>query len=173
MKGLKAYKMDIFGLKNGTHEFDFDFDDAFFEEFESSLVSKGKGTCKILMNKSDSMITLEFNILGSIELTCDRSLELFDYPIDVTKSIVYKYGDEEKELSEDVFVILKTTQEIRIDAFLYELINLEVPMKKLHPRFLEDENEEDEMIFTSESDEEKEEDSVDPRWEALKKLNKK
>lgn len=168
MKGLKSYKIDIFGLKNGTHEFDFTFDDSFFGEFEDSLVRKGKGTCKILMIKTDSMITLEFNILGTIELECDRSLELFDHPIDVTKSIVYKYGDEEKELSEDVFVILKTTQEIKVDLFLYETINLEVPMKKLHPRFQDEEND-DEMFFTSGSDENKDE-SVDPRWEALKKL---
>lgn len=173
MKGLKAYKIDIFGLKNGTHEFDFTFDESFFAAFENSLVTKGKGTCKILMMKSDSMITLEFNVLGNIELTCDRSLALFDYPIDVTKSIVYKYGDEEKELSEDVFVILKTTQEIRIDSFLYELINLEVPMKKLHPKFQDEANDEDEMIFTSGLEKENNEDSVDPRWEALRKLNKK
>jgi len=172
MKRLKTYKIDIFGLKNGTHKFDFTFDDSFFAEFENSIVSKGKGICKILMIKTDSMITLEFNILGTIELVCDRSLELFDYPVDITRSIMYKYGDKEKELSEDVFVILKTTQEIRIDSFLYELINLEVPMKKLHPNFQDGDNE-DELIFTSTSEEESEENSVDPRWEALKKLNKK
>jgi len=171
MKGLKRYKIDIFGLKNGTHESDFGFDDDFFAGFKDSLVSKGKGTCKILMNKSDSIITLEFNVLGTIELLCDRSLELFDYPIDVSRSIVYKYGTEEKELSEDVFVISKATQEIRVDSFLYEIITLEVPMKKLHPRF-QNEDKNDEMVFSSEPDERKEE-GADPRWEALRKLNKK
>ena len=168
MKGLKIYKIDIFGLRNGTHEFNFSFDSNFFAEFENSLVSKGKGTCKILMNKTDSMIALKFDIHGFIELACDRSLEFFDYPIKISKNIVYKYGDEEKELSEDVFVILRTTHEIRIDSFLYEIINLEIPMKKLHPRF-QDEDKNDEIIFSSET----EEDSVDPRWEVLKKLSKK
>ncbi|MBC6410308.1 MAG: DUF177 domain-containing protein [Ekhidna sp.] len=165
MKALEIYKINIFGLKNGTHKFDFGFDNNFFTEFKNSLVSKGKGTCEILMNKTDSMITLKFNIFGIIELECDRTLELFDYPIDVSRSIIYKYGDEEKELSEDVFVILKKTQEIRIDSFLYEIINLEIPMKKLHPKF-RDEDTDGEMIFSSESDKEK---SIDPRWEALKK----
>ncbi|MEO0405454.1 MAG: DUF177 domain-containing protein [Bacteroidota bacterium] len=114
------------------------------------------------------MITLHFVVKASIELECDRSLELFDHPIQVEKDLIYKYGDEDKELSEDVYVMTKGTQEINIANYLYEIINLEVPMKKLHPKF-QDNNEDDELIFTSET-KEVEEKSVDPRWEALKKL---
>ncbi len=169
MKELKAYKIEIFGLSNNTHDFNFTFGDDFFSHFENSLVSKGKGTCDVILTKTDSMITLNLKVEGTIELECDRSLELFDYPISVSKEIIYKYGDEEKELSEDVFVILKGEQEINISTFLYESISLEIPMKKLHPKF-EDELEGDEMIYVSESDKESQEDSTDPRWEALKKL---
>jgi len=168
MRAFRDYKIEIFGLKNDTHEFDFSFDEALFAEFENTQLSKGKGTCNVVMNKSDSMITLHFNVVGSIELECDRSLELFDHPIAIEKELIYKYGDEEKELSEDVFVILKGTQEINIASFLFEIIHLEIPMKKIHPKF-QDENENDEMIFSSTKEEDKNE-SVDPRWEALKKL---
>ncbi|NQZ75917.1 MAG: DUF177 domain-containing protein [Ekhidna sp.] len=168
MKDLRAYKIEIFGLSNKTHEFEFFFDNDFFPHFENSLVSKGKGTCNITLTKSDSMITLDTSISGSIELECDRSLELFDFPISTKREIIYKYGYEEKELSEDVFVILKSEQEINIAKFLYELISLEVPMKKLHPKF-ESEEENDELIFSS-NVEQKDDQVIDPRWEALKKL---
>ena len=164
---MRDYKIEIFGLKNGTHEYDFSFDEKLFAEFENSLLSKGKGSCKVVMEKTDSMITLHFQVSGSIELECDRSLELFDHPITISKDLIYKYGDEEKELSEDVFVIPKGTQEINIAAFLFEIIHLEIPMKKIHPKF-QDSNENDEIIFSSE-DEMKNE-RVDPRWDALKKL---
>lgn len=169
MKDLRAYKIDIFGLSNSAHDFNFSFNSDFFAYFENSLVSKGNGTCDVVLMKSDSMITLNLQIEGSIELECDRSLELFDFPISVKKEIIFKYGDEENELSEDVFVILKGAQEINIATFLYESISLEVPMKKLHPKF-QDETETDEMIYISESDQESQEESTDPRWEALKKL---
>ncbi|MEQ8907504.1 DUF177 domain-containing protein [Ekhidna sp.] len=169
MKDLKAFKIEIFGLSNSTHDFNFAFNDDFFTHFENSLVSKGKGTCDVILTKTDSMITLDLTIEGSIELECDRSLELFDYPISINKEVIYKYGDEEKELSEDVFVILKGEQEINIAEFLYESISLEVPMKKLHPKF-QDEPETDEMIYVSDTDEGSQEESTDPRWEALKKL---
>ena len=169
MKELKAFKIEIFGLSNKTHDYNFRFDDQFFSHFENSLVSKGKGSCDVILTKTDSMITLNMKIEGSIELECDRSLELFDYPISVSKEIIYKYGDEEKELSEDVFVILKGEQEINIATFLYESISLEVPMKKLHPKFQND-TDSDEMIYVSENSDESQEESTDPRWEALKKL---
>lgn len=169
MKELKAYKIEIFGLSNNTHDFNFTFEDDFFSHFENSLISKGKGTCDVVLTKTDAMITLNLKIEGSIELECDRSLELFDFPITIDKEVIYKYGDEEKELSEDVFVILKGEQEINISAFLYESISLEVPMKKLHPKF-QGESEGDEMIYVAETDEKSQEEKVDPRWEALKKL---
>lgn len=169
MRDLKQYKIEIFGLSNSTHQFEFEFNETFFSLFENSLVSKGKGTCVIDLTKTDSMITLDFNIKGSIELECDRSLDLYDHPIEVSKELIYKYGDEEKELSEDVFVIPKGTQELNIATFLYESINLEVPMKKLHPKF-QNEEESDEMIYSSKEDKEAKDETVDPRWEALKKL---
>jgi len=65
------------------------------------------------------------------------------------------------------------TPSINIGDFIYEFITLAVPLKKLHPRYEEafDEDDEPEMIYTSqeESDEEESQES-DPRWEALKKL---
>lgn len=168
MRDFRDYKIEIFGLKNGSHQFDFSYNDEFFAEFENSLLSKGKGTCNIEMEKTDAMITLHFDVNGTIELECDRSLEHFDYPIQIKNELIYKYGDEEKELSEDVYVITKGTQEINIASFLFEIIHLEIPMKKVHPKF-QDEDEDDEVIFSSEKEEDSEE-SVDPRWEALKKL---
>lgn len=169
MKQLRAFKIDIFGLSNNPHSFDFSFDDSFFAEFEDSLVSKGKGTCHVDLMKSDSMITLDLAIEGVIELECDRSLELFDFPISTKNEVIFKYGDEQKELSEDVFVITKDQQEINIGEFLYEFIMLEVPMKKLHPKFQsDDDNESDELIYSDESDDKEE--GIDPRWEALKSL---
>lgn len=168
MKNSRRYKIEIFGLSNSDHQFDFEYDEDFFSEFDHSLVSKGKGACIVDLVKTDSMLNLTFSIEGTIELTCDRSLELFDHPIKVQHEVIFKYGDEEKELSENVFVITKGRQEIIISDFLYEFISLEVPMKKLHPKF-EDEGETDEMIYTSESKKEEKE-VIDPRWEALKNL---
>lgn len=121
------------------------------------------------------MIQMFFQVEGTIELTCDRSLELFDHPLSFEAKMIFKYGDEEKELAEDVMVILKDTQTINIADLLFEFIGLEIPMKKLHPKFQEDEDNEEDMIMIYSSpledeEEKQEEEVIDPRWAALKKL---
>lgn len=170
MKNSRRYKIDIFGLSNDTHQFQFEYDEEFFSQFENSLISKGKGTCDVGLVKTDSMLDLNLKVKGTIGLVCDRSLEHFDFPIDIDQGVIYKYGDEEEELSEDVFVIQQNAQEINIADFLYELISIQVPMKKLHPRF-DGEDDSDELIYTSKESEE-ETPELDPRWEALKNIKK-
>ena len=66
--------------------------------------------------------------------------------------------------------------------FIYEFINLEVPIKKLHPRFQEEETQDDDsdslLIYSTEAENEADSDSpsedlIDPRWLALKSLKDK
>jgi len=174
MRGEKQFDIHIYKLSNGAHEYDFELKDEFFEMFDGDLLNKGNLTARVVLNKSDSMIQAEFIIEGSIKLECDRSLELFDYPLRVKKDLMFKYGDEDKELSDDVYVIEKNTQTLNVAKVIFEFIGLEVPMKKLHPKFAdEDLDEENSFIYTSgeeENDIEQEEEIIDPRWDALKKL---
>ena len=118
-------------------------------------------------------MTLNFQIDASVELICDRSLDNFDYPVKVDEKVIIKFGEDNYALSEDVIVIKQDTSSINVAEFVYEFITLAVPLKKLHPRY-EDEFEEDdepEMIYTSQEDEEEDNSQEpDPRWEALKKL---
>ena len=146
------------------------------------MFSTGELTADVSLQKSESMIQMTFNVEGTIELTCDRSLDLFDQPISFENTMIYKFGEEEKELSEDVMIILNNTQTINIADLLFEFIGLQVPMKKLHPRFQGEEEDDDDqeegvMVYSSTVDdsktEEQQEEDVDPRWAALKKLKNK
>lgn len=170
MKALKKYVIDIFGLSNKSHDFELPFDDAFFEAHEDCPLSHGKGKCNLVLKKTASMITIQMEITGSIELECDRSLEKFDYPLQIKRDVIFKFGAERKELSEDVYVILKDEQNINIAPFLYEFIILGIPMKKLHPKF-ENEEEED-ILLTFEDEQTEEQEVIDPRWAALSKLKR-
>jgi uncharacterized metal-binding protein YceD (DUF177 family) len=68
-------------------------------------------------------------------------------------------------------VIKDDTATIDVSEFIYEFITLAVPLKKLHPRYEETEDDEPDLIYTSEDeDTDRENGEVDPRWEALKKL---
>ena len=163
MRTSEKYRIDIFKLSNETHDYDFDIDNDFFDLFEFSDIKEGSGSCHVTLAKSPSMITMDFNIEAGLVLTCDRSLDNFDYPIQVNEQIMFKYGDEEADLSESV----------NISHYLFEMISVAVPMKKLHPRFEESEESEDEIIYSSDNQQETTDDEpIDPRWNALKDLNK-
>lgn len=175
MKENKQFRIDIYGLKNGVHEFDFEFNDTLFDRFENRLIESGSGDCQVILTKKERMIELSFLINGSIELICDRSLEAFDYPLNLEHKLILKYGEEFDDSNDEMWVIPSGQQSINIAQLLYEYMSLAVPMKKLHPRFEEDEDEAElAFVYSSddidEQDPEDESENNDPRWAALKNI---
>lgn len=170
MSTKNKFYIDVFNLKNGVHEYDFDIDDNFFGSFGNAFTEHGKGQAKVRLDKTENLITAIFDIDLKVELTCDRSLEKFDFPIIQREKLLYKYGEEEQELDIDVYTITKNTQRIDLGKHLHDYIGLAIPYKKLHPKFADVEEEQDELIFQTQVDDEAEEEKEDPRWAALKKL---
>ncbi len=177
MKDLKAFNIAIFGLKDKAYEFDFEGDSSFFALFENSLIEKGNFKVKLVLDKSATMIQLNFTITGSIELTCDRSLEVFDYPLLIEEKHILKFGEGNQELTDEIEIMDRNTVTINVAQYLYEFIILSIPMKKIHPKYADqnfEENDEGLLIYRSKADEETEEskeEDIDPRWAALRKLN--
>lgn len=180
MKDLKPFDIEIQTLKPKRYEYEYDIDASFFTHFERSLVEKGKFKVKLTLDKSETMLQLKFDIKGVAELACDRTSELFDYPIDVTNRLILKYGEENEELSDEIEIISRGTQHINVAQYIYEFIGLAVPMKKIHPRLAAEEYEENEegiLVYRSAGDagdaeEDDDSDDVDPRWQILKNLPK-
>ncbi len=168
---LKNYDIDISKLNLGQHEFHFQVEDRFFELFDYSLLDHGNLSVRIVLDKKISFISMDFSISGSIQLICDRSLDRFDYDLETEHEIVLKYGNEAQELSDNADMIPYNTQRINVAKYIYEFISVDIPMKKLHPRY-DDETAEDQIIYSS-SDELEKTTTADPRWSELKKLKKK
>ncbi len=180
VEALKKYKIELFNLSLGEHEYVFDFDDEFLNNFGNSFVKNGAGEIKTGLIKTETFIELEFEITGSIELICDRSLDLFDFPLQLTEKLVFKYGEEIDNREEDEMIFIPwNPHSINIAQFVYEFISVAIPLKKLHPRYNnEDLSIEDHLIYSSgkQSDSNKypgiKEDEIDPRWQRLKELKK-
>ena len=178
MNGKRKIDIDIFGLQPGSHKYEFDIEDSFFQEFENSLIEKGSLKCRIILERTERLITADFKIDGKVELLCDRSLETFDHPVKIREHLIFKYGDEEEEMDDNVYTITSSTQRLKLGQPVFELISVSVPMRKLHPRFQDEDQENEDIYFSTSSEkpglnkksEKTDEDNIDPRWEALKKL---
>jgi uncharacterized protein len=173
-KILARFDINIVSLQNKQYNYEFVCKADFFECFENSLFNTGDCQVNVSFNKSETMITANFEIKGKIELVCDRSLEPFDYEIDLSEKIFFKFGVKAQELSDDVIVIPQNMQTLNLSDAIFELIGLQVPMKKLHPKFADEDSEGDEILIysseTAETEEVEEDKPIDPRWANLKKL---
>ncbi|AYQ35746.1 DUF177 domain-containing protein [Runella sp. SP2] len=178
MKALTQYDIDIYGLKEKQYVYDFESRSEFFEELEQELIENGHFKTHLTLDKSATMLILNFHIVGNVELVCDRSLETFEEPLDIQERLILKYGDHNEQLSDEIELIRQDTVRINVASHIFEYIALALPMKKLHPRFRTDEEEledEDEiegvLVYQTPEEETPEEpDEEDPRWAALRKL---
>ncbi|HTJ49034.1 MAG TPA: DUF177 domain-containing protein [Cyclobacteriaceae bacterium] len=171
---MKAYRINIVGLNNSLHHFDFEIGKDFFNHYGNDLLNEGTFTVGVDLNKHETFIEADFHIKGTAKLECDRSLELFDYPIDATHKMVFKFGDEDQEITEEIMMINRETVSLEVGQLIYEYIGIAIPMKKLHPKFQDeddDTNEEGRIVYSSDENiDEEDKESIDPRWEQLKKL---
>ena len=180
MKALHHFDIGLAQLSNKQHEFEFELGNAFFELFDQNLVNGGNLKAEVTLLKSELLLNFTIRIFGTVNLTCDRSLDTFDYPIGTTQTLHVRFGAEETELDENVIQIKHDAQKINIAQHLFDFIGLAIPMKKLHPRFEQEDADQvtdaDENILiysssTAPADEDDDDDEpADPRFAALKKI---
>ncbi|MBY0433253.1 MAG: DUF177 domain-containing protein [Cyclobacteriaceae bacterium] len=166
------FRVNIIGLSQKEHRFEFTCGDAFFDLYGNTLLQHGDFKAEVTLDKRETLIEVRFHITGKAHLVCDRSLEPFDLLMTIDKTILFKYGEVEQELSDEIVLITRDQVSIDIGQYIYELIGVEVPIKKLHPRYQTDELEESDiqLVYSSPIEPSENEEEIDPRWEKLKKL---
>lgn len=171
MKDLKEFLISFSGLKEGKHPFRFEVKDTFFDCFEYSEIKHGNASVDAHLHKHSTFIELELFVEGKIEIMCDRCTDNYFQEIKGERKIVVKYGEEFLDEGDDLIILPQSETNIDVAGLIYEMIVLATPSKRVHPGG--ECNEETlkalENIRIDEAKEEQE-DAIDPRWEALKKL---
>lgn len=149
----KKYLLDISSLRNESYDFVFEGGDDLFGLIKETLdvdieVEKGKFVANLRLVKSEVMVKIDFDIKGVLNLVCDRSLDEFEQPFEVQSLHVFKYGTTPEDYSDEITVISNGMQSVDMAPLLYELIALQIPMKKLHPRY-KDEDTKDSIIYVA------------------------
>ena len=164
-KSLREYDIKIQSLSNNKHEFSFNFNQSLFNYFSSDHdVSKAKGNCKLEIIKTDIMMNSNFIVEGSCDLVCDRTLKKYNHIIKINKKIVFKLGEKEEELSDEMIIINRNKSFINISKFIYEFFILSLPVKRLHPSLKNDDNINN-FVYSTKSVK-----GIDPRLDLLNKL---
>jgi uncharacterized metal-binding protein YceD (DUF177 family) len=171
MNYFAQFIVPVTGLKPGSHQFDFEIDDSFFEHFEYSEIRQGKIHLNLVVEKEENLLVFHFDFKGQVRVPCDRCYELFDQPIGGRDRLIIKFGSDFHEESEDVQVVPIGENHFDISPFVYEYIHLSLPVRRVHPEDDLGENRcEAEMIHRLEELATSSE--PDPRWEVLSQLKK-
>ncbi|WP_158990822.1 DUF177 domain-containing protein [Mucilaginibacter sp. L196] len=173
MKSLRIYAIPFTGLKLGKHQFEFDVTDSFFDEFDYSLVKKANLKCVVELEKQETLIILDFRITGHIDLACDRCLAPYPQPLDISEQQIAKFSEEEIDEDDEIITLGKSDHEINIAPLIYEYINVAVPFVASCGNEGNTEYCDKEMLDSLNKlavNNEPEDEIVDPRWDALKKI---
>jgi uncharacterized metal-binding protein YceD (DUF177 family) len=176
LKPLKQFSIPFTGLKLGVHHFDYELDDRFFNAFEYSLIKSGDLKVELELEKQETMLLLKFKVIGTVNLDCDKCLSEFAYPVNLYERQIVKFAEDELESDdEEIITLNRKDTEIDISAPLYEMINVAVPYIKNCEQA--DKECDQEMIdrleqLSIDKQAEENEQTSDPRWEALNKLKK-
>ena len=172
MKDLKKFNIQFVGLKEGSNLFEYEIDNTFFEaftydEFESSSI-------KVSLDfiKKSTLFELAFTANGSVLVPCDLTNELYDQKIESVFSLVVKFGPKYNDDHEDILIIPHEAYEFNVAQFIYELIVLSVPSKRVHQKVLDGTMHSVALDKLKELEikEVKTVEETDPRWDKLKNL---
>ncbi|MFK7832231.1 MAG: DUF177 domain-containing protein [Winogradskyella sp.] len=175
MKALKDYIIPFVGLKVGEHHFDFQIDNTFLTHFEYDEFNAVDVNIDLKFEKKSTLLELYFSATGIINLNCDITNEPYNQSIKDDFKLVVKFGNEYNDDNEDILIVPHGEYEINVAQYIYELIILAVPIKRIHPGIEDGTLQSDilsklEELSPSEDHKTESSEGIDPRWNNLKKL---
>ena len=136
MANRREFEIAFVGLKPGIHEYTYEITDKFFEPFQQQDFRYCKAEVKLHLDKKSSFMLLKFEIGGTLEVVCDRCnnylpLQLWDEFNITVKMVEDPELLNEQEEDPDVYYIGRGESHVDVANWIYEFINLSIPMQKI------------------------------------------
>ncbi|MBP4138160.1 YceD family protein [Flavobacterium geliluteum] len=185
MSKSKEFLIPFIGLKLGKHNFEYQINNKFFENFDYDEFQSSDIKVNLVLDKKSNMLELEFKHKGTVNVPCDLTSEDFDLPLKGKMKLIVRFGDEFNNDNEELLILPHGEHEIDVAQYIYEMIALSVPLKRVHPGVKDGSLQTEALTKLNElkvkdsSDSEqakqvkkesKQEEDIDPRWDKLKQL---
>ena len=176
MKKTKEYLIPFVGLKLGKHHFEYQIDNTFFDLFDYDEFQHSDVKVKVVLEKKSNMLEISFKHEGMVNVPCDVTGEDFDLPIKSKMKLIVRFGEEFNNDNEELLILPFGEFEVDIAQYIYEMIVLSVPLRRVHPGVKDGTLESEALIKLKElavketKKENKQEENIDPRWDKLKQL---
>ena len=171
MGSLERFKIDLKGLKDELTQLDYDLDNLFFKALDATEVQGGVLHVSMSIRKISGFFELQMHTEGTVDITCDRCLDLMQQPIVADSCLTVKLGNANLE-EDDVIYVDEEEGILDTSWLIYESVALAIPIQHVHApgkcnpamtQVLEE-------LSADRSGDEESGQSIDPRWEKLKSL---
>lgn len=176
MKSTNEYLIPFVGLKTGKHQFEYTIGKKFFDEFSYDEFENCEIKTNVVLEKKTTMLEISFKHIGTVNIPCDLTGELFDLPLKGKIKLIVQFGDEFNNDNDELLILPHGEHQIDISQYIYEMIVLSIPHKRIHPG-VKDGTLQSEALEKLKNlqvkeikEKEKKEENIDPRWDELKKL---
>ena len=173
MMKQKEFSIPFSGLKQGKHEYKFVIKNEFFETFEYDEFNSADINLHVILNKTSTMMELDFIASGIVNVNCDTTSEPYNQSVNADIRLLVKFGEEFNNEDDEILILPHGEHQMNISQYVYEMLVLAVPQKRVHPGIADGTLKSEaldrlEELQPKETKENKEEN--DPRWDELKKL---
>src|ERR1700759_5783231 len=176
MNSRREFELAFVGLKPGIHAFDYKITDRFFEAYQQEDFTHCDAEVKLFLEKNQGFMLLRFEVTGTVNVFCDRCgnplpLELWDEFQVIVKLVEDPEIMNQQEEDPDVYYISRAESHLHLADWIYEFINLSIPLQKICPP---DENGEaqcnKEVLAKLSQAKDIDNREANPMWEALNKF---
>ena len=167
----KPYTINLRDQKTALAAYHWVADDAFFAQADQDDIQRGTVDVWLESERTaGGAYALRFNLKGQVWVDCDRCAETLGLNLEGSGTLFVKLGEEDAD-DGDVIIIPEERGTLDLGWNLYELIALQLPLRRVHPEG-ECPEEALEALRRLSADEAPEDDvqSTAPRWDALKKM---
>ncbi len=136
MSYRREFEIAFVGLKPGVHIYNYEIRDKFFEPFQQQDFTNCEAKVKLSLEKNSSFMLLKFEVGGSLQVTCDRCnnalpMDLWDEFTVTVKMVEEPELMNDQEEDPDVYYIGRGESHLNVENWIYEFINLSIPMQKV------------------------------------------
>lgn len=136
MSNRREFEIAFVGLKPGIHLYEYRVEDKFFVSYGEQDFTNCSANIKLSLDKKTGFMLLKFDIDGSVQTGCDRCGNTLPMQLWDEFNIIVKIVDDpaimnEQEEDPDVYYISRGESHLHIADWIYEFINLSIPLQKI------------------------------------------
>jgi uncharacterized protein len=169
--GSKAYTIEFNKLQHGLNKDEFILDQTFMEAFEFSPVKAISVTAAVEIDKSENMYGIEIALKGCASVSCDNCLVSIELPVHQNFSFLIKMSEANNFDNPDMIYLNRNEIGYDLKQYLYESVLLSLPTKR-DCDGLPEPKPCDKTVLNKFSDNNEDDENVDPRWDKLKDILK-